>query len=122
MDVDLTLLRYHVLRDDVQVSKRLVHERRDIICPLQNLGIHIGIYEIQQLIENFLYIRYLIQISHDQRMFREEFLFFFLKPLLELILDLLLFVLQFFLQIKEPFIDIFHLLEFQPLELLLDLF
>ena len=60
MYVDFTLLRYHILRDDVKIRKRFVHERRDVIGPLQNLCIHVGIYEIQKLIEHFLDIGYLI--------------------------------------------------------------
>ena len=58
--VDFTLLRYHVLRDDIKIRKRLVHERRNVISPLQYLRIHVRIYEIQQLVEHFFNIGNLI--------------------------------------------------------------
>ena len=46
VDVNLTLLRDHVLRDDVQICERLVHEGCHVVCPLQDFGIYVGVYEI----------------------------------------------------------------------------
>ena len=45
-------------------------------------------------------------------MLSEEFLFLFLKPLFEFIFYFLFLVLELLLEVKEPFVDVFHLLEF----------
>ena len=52
----------------------------------------------------------------------QKLLFFLLKPFLELVFDFLLLVFQLLLQIKEAFVNVFHLLKFEPLQLFLHLF
>lgn len=121
MDVNLALLRDHILGDDVEVRKRLVHEGGDVVCSLQNLGIDVAVDEVEQLVEHLFDVVDLVQVRHDQRLLRHELLLLLLEPLVELVLYFLLFVLQFLLQVKEPLVDVLHLLELQPLQLLLNL-
>ena len=54
-------------------------------------------------------------------MLRQELLLLLFEPFLKLILNLLLLILQLLLQIEKAFINIFHLLEFESLQLFLDL-
>ena len=122
MNINLTLLRNHVLGNDIQICKRLVHEGCHIIGPLKNLGVHITINKVQQLVKYLFNVADFVKIGHDQRMLGKEFLLFLLESFLEFIFNFLLFVLQLFLEIKEPLVDIFHLLEFQPFQFFLDLF
>lgn len=87
MNVNLTLLRNHILRNDIQICKRLMHKSGNVICPLQNFRINIAINKVKKLIKHFLNIGYLIQVSHYQRMLRQKFLLLFFKPLFKLILN-----------------------------------
>jgi hypothetical protein len=98
-----------------------MHESCDVIRSLQDLGVHVRIYKVQQLIKNFFDVADLVKVCHDQRMFRKEFLFLFLESLFEFVLDLLLFVLELLLKVKEPLVNIFHLLELKSFKLFLNL-
>ena len=60
MNVNFTLLRYHVLRDDIQIREGLVHKGGYIVSPLQNLGVDIRVNEVEELIKNLLDIRNLV--------------------------------------------------------------
>ena len=60
MDVDLTLLRNHILGYDVQISERLVHEGGDIISSLEYLGVFVLVDEVEQLLEDLFDVRYLV--------------------------------------------------------------
>lgn len=122
MYVYFTLLRNHVFRDDVEVGERFMHECCDIVGSLQNLGINVAIYEVEQLVKNFLNVGNLVQVCNDQRVLGHKLLFFLLKPLVKLIFDLQLLVFELFLEVKETLIDVFHLLELEPFQLLLYLF
>ena len=118
---NLGLLRDHVLRNNVEIGERLVHERRDVVSSLQNFRVDITIDEAQQLIEDLLDVGDLIQVGDYERMLREELLFLFFESLLELVLDLLLLVFKLPLEVEETLVDVFHLLEFEALQLFLDL-
>ena len=65
MNVYFTLLRYHVLRDNIKVRKRFMHESSDVVCPLQDLGINVRVDEIQQLVKNFFDVTYLRKVCDD---------------------------------------------------------
>ena len=117
----LGLLRDHVLSYNVQIGERFVHERCDVVSSLQNFRVHIAIDKGQQLIEDFLDVGDLVQIGDDERVLCEELLFLLFEAFLELILDFLLLVFQLPLEVEEAFVDVFHLLELETLQLLLDL-
>ena len=96
-----------------------MHESGHIVGSLKDLGVHIAVDEVEQLIKNFFDIAHLIQVGHDQRMLGQELLLFLLEPLFKFIFDLLLFIFKLFLQIKEAFINIFHLLKLKSLQFFL---
>ena len=98
-----------------------MHECGHVVGSLEDFGIDIAVNEVEQLIEYLFDIADLVQIGHNQGVLGQKLLLLLLKPLLKLILNLLLLILQFLLQIKETLINILHLLEFQPLQLLLHL-
>ena len=121
MDENFTFLGNHVFRDDIQISKRLVHKCGNIIGSLKDFCIDVAINEIKKLIKNLLNITNFIKISNDQRVLRQEFLFLLFKSLFKFVFDFLFLIFKFLLQIKEAFVNIFHLLEFQSFEFFLDL-
>ena len=96
-----------------------MHESGNVIGSLQDFGVNIAVNEVKKLIENFFDIAHLIQVSNNERMLGQELLLLLFKPLLEFIFDLLLFVFKLLLQIKESFIDIFHLLKLKSLQFFL---
>ena len=46
MNVYFTLLRNHVLCDDVQICEGLVHKGCYIVSPLQNFSVDVGVNEV----------------------------------------------------------------------------
>ena len=54
-------------------------------------------------------------------MFGQKFLLLLFEPFFKFILNFLFLILKLFLEIKEAFINIFHLLKFEPFKLFLDL-
>ena len=66
MDVNFTLLRDHVLSDDVQICKTLVHEGCNVVCPLKNFSINVRVYEIQKLVKNFFNVADFIEVGDDK--------------------------------------------------------
>mmetsp|Transcript_33047 Transcript_33047/g.50660 ORF Transcript_33047/g.50660 Transcript_33047/m.50660 type:complete len:214 (-) Transcript_33047:412-1053(-) len=119
MDVDFTLLSNHVLRNDIEVSERLVHEGGYITGSLQDFSILVGVDKVEQLIEDLLDIGNLVQVSDDERALGLELLLFAVEPLQVLVLNLLLFVFQLLLEVHESLVNVVHLLGLQPLEFLL---
>lgn len=122
MYINFTLLRYHVLGNNVKVCKWFVHERSDVVCSLQDLGIYIWVDEIKQLVKHLLNVANFWKVSDDQRMLCQELLLLFLKSLFKLILNLLLLIFKFLLEVKEALVDILHLLEFESFKFFLYLF
>jgi hypothetical protein len=98
-----------------------VHKSGHIVSSLKDLGVHVAVNKVEKLIKNFFDIADLIQVSDDERMLGQELLFFLFEPLLELILDLLLLVFKLLLQIKEAFVNIFHLLKLESFQFFLHL-
>lgn len=80
MYVYVSLLRYLILRNDVQVCKTLVQECRHIVGFLQNLRVDIVVYERQEFLENTLNVLDLVQVRLYKRGLRHETLLFFLVP------------------------------------------
>ena len=99
-----------------------MHECCDVVGTLQNLRINVAIDEIQQLIKYLFDVADLVQVGNNERVLGQELLLLLLEPLFKFILDLLLLVFKFLLQVEEAFVDVLHLLEFEPLELFLHLF
>ena len=87
MDENFTFLGNHVFRDDIQISKRLVHKCGNIIGSLKDFSIDVAINEIKKLIKNLLNITNFIKISNDQRVLRQEFLFLLFKSLFKFVFD-----------------------------------
>lgn len=98
-----------------------MHEGCHVVGALQDLGIHVTVNKVQQLVEHFFDVADLVQIRYDQRVLRQKLLFLLLETLLELILYLLFLIFKLLLQVEEALVNILHLLKFQPLQLLLHL-
>ena len=60
MDIDLGLLSYLVLGDDVQIGKALVQKGGDIVGLLQDFRVDIVVNELEQLLENPLNVADLV--------------------------------------------------------------
>ena len=65
LDVDLALLPNLVLRDDVKVRERLMHEGGHVSCLLQDLRIRIIVNKSEKLIENLLDVGDFLEIAGD---------------------------------------------------------
>jgi hypothetical protein len=74
-----------------------VHESGYVVGSLQDFRVNIAVNKVEELIENFFDVAYLVQVGNNQRMLGQELLLLLFEPLLEFVFDFLLFIFKLFL-------------------------
>lgn len=65
VDEDFFLMSHLVLSDHLQIRKRLMQERRDVVDLLQDLGVVTNFQELHELIEDVFNVVHLPSIAGD---------------------------------------------------------
>lgn len=94
LDVDLAFLPNLVLRDNVKVRERLVHEGGHVSGLLQDLCVRVIVNEGKQLIENLLDVGDFFKIARNHRHLGQQSLLLTSELLVKLSLELHLLLIQ----------------------------